>query len=867
MEPYYAYFDFDTGMLSSDNIIECSIIDNYGSIPHISYDGNIIVEVLSQEINESKVKLTLPDFDACSSVILTYNNWIKTINIYSSYGNDKYAISSYTPNKAINLIESISEDVLSSRMESIYVVTPDVDSIDDTNQNNRSSSMYGYLRWTDDQLNVHSLIGIKVELTCKNIFGNVVAQYYTYSNNIGYYQFDTSGLIFNWYEIHVIFMNDMISVNNSDDNVYDIKIKEGAIVYDVSIDLDIYDFDTTHSDYYYKYAQVFCAMYNYSNYAKELNNNVNIPMCKIIYPTYTDPVNPNNNDDGAYYVNSENTIHLGYDDQQEPGSIKVYASWDVIGHEYGHHLQKHFFFHSGGGNHDSSRSDILTYLINNNIQSPISNNNLDIAKEKGCTLAFKESWPTFFAISAQDTFSNDLKQINSVADSIYQAYNFFPNSYYDLKDNDFLNGESCERTIMYLLYRLWDYDNDVSWDNITISENYLWYLMCEYNPKNLSEFVNYLYFDDLINVNKNDFGKILETLHLSAYNLSINQTNNYAINPTFSWNEGNIDIRYQSNVYDYSNNKFTIHFYDMNNNLILSVNNISNNSYTLQENEWHQILIYNNDNSFKVLIEAYATLGNITGPYYSQYYTFNKPQYFDYNIQISNNNNFEKAFAIQDGTSCTINLEFSRSGNQLIQTFGNDDVLMQLYQSDGVTLISSSDNEGYADNSLIYAYLYSNTMYKLVVSLYNQNISKIVKLSIIPTNSYLDNNASTITDYEDIFNINSSQYTSSNLILTQYNSIVLTWKPTQTNYYTISLSSSFDNFLYVINPTSNEYLRLDIDYNDDEYYYDDDDYELNAKLSLYHANADVTYLIVITRFDISLPIVNGNIELNIWIGA
>lgn len=68
--------------------------------------------------------------------------------------------------------------------------------------------------------------------------------------------------------------------------------------------------------------------------------------------------------------------------------------------------------------------------------------------------------------------------------------------------------------------------------------------------------------------------------------------------------------------------------------------------------------------------------------------------------------------------------------------------------------------------------------------------------------------------------------------------------------------------MYVINPNSASELIENVDYNDDEYYNDPDDYELNALLYGYYSS-DVTYLIVYSQTNPSLALGINNISITI----
>jgi len=460
--------------------------------------------------------------------------------------------------------------------------------------------------------------------------------------------------------------------------------------------------------------------------------------------------------------------------------------------------------------------------------------------------------PTFFAIAAQNTFSSDIKTVPTVGDFVYKSYDgitqdlhVITNPYNPTMPNK-INGESDEQIIMSFLYRLWESNNSALWDNISISFNDIWNIMCTYNPANLSDFVNCLYSSNL-EFTRSDLGELLEIFKLSASNLNISQDSlsNYSIIPSYSWIKNGQDIDYIQ-MYYYSNDKFSLMFYDANNNLIFEKQNIYTNSYTLSQDEWNQVLS-SIGSYYYVVIKSYSTLGSETGPYYSQKYRFNVPLSANSIIStsgIENSRYVEKRIAISQGTSWAFNITFEHSGNKLFQTFGNIDTKMCLYQSDGTTLVCpASDDEGYSLNSLIYHYLYANTTYVLVVNFFNTNLSGMTKVSILSIGGLKNIEDTTIEEYENIFHIYGWDNYTLYSYVAQYESMVVTWTPNSSGNYTISLESEFDNYLYVINPSSSNKIINNVDYNDDEH-----PGIRNAKLTNYY-DSSITYLIVFCQFN------------------
>ena len=816
-------FSFGEEIIVSNNVYTFSIIDNYDSIPIINVDGNIDFRLIDSYINYNEVEISLPIVEGNLRITFVYENTTIIKNIYSSKGEgNQYGISLLSIYSARQLV---GNNNFSDEREP---------------ENLRfSGAIYGYLYWTDDNNGVHPLIGVMVEIALNQFNYST----YAYTDSLGYFYVSYSyggNVSYTTCTLYIRAQNNMVKIIDELGYVacYTdfFQVNNGS-----SYNYGSYTFSEAQNLNLGNAMQIFSAMYNYSSYAKELNGGNDIPLCKVYYQYSSESY--------AYYSNNSDSIFLPNESFRVNGYPSVHGSWDAIGHEYGHHLQYYFFYQEFFGTHSDSKSDILEYLENNSIPSPVSSENITRAKIEGCGLGLKEAWPTFFAISAQSTFSNDIKTVPTVGDSYYRSYNGANN---DLNSEYSLKGEACERDIMYFLYHLWDTNNTGNWDNITLSDDYLWDIMCN-NPENLSELVELLFND--YNVDENDLGLMLKELKISASDLQKNQfTDNYP--PTFSWNKNGYAVTYQNIEYGFNNDKFKLEFYDVTRSFIFETNDIYTNSYTLSQSQWNQLLSVQT-NYYYVRIKSYATLGYVTGPYTSSYFEFVKPVVYD--VNISNCRYYEKTINLFDGAKWKFNLTFDTSGTKLLQTFGNLDTIMLLYNYNETTLLNIDNNSGYGNNSFIYANLSSNTTYVLIVMVYPANTSGQTKLTIIPTDGVFTNTSS--PEFEDIYHVSSSSnYYYYSSYVNQYYSTIITWTPSTSGYYHINLSSNFDSFLYVLNPTSVGSIIVNVDYNDDEYYYDDEDYTLDGGLYQYYSS-DVTYLIIYTQLNPSNSISNNSINV------
>lgn len=656
----------------------------------------------------------------------------------------------------------------------------------------------GNLRWTDDSGNTYPLSGAKVKLTFDGSWGSEE----TYSDSNGYYQISFNGIwtAYLWTYVvvlHIYAENEMIKVCDDSGTLYEKTISITDMENNGNYSLSYTFSNANDLDYS---MEIFSAGKNFSDNAAYLNGGTKIAQCKIKYPC--------DGKESASYTDGSNTIKLPDEDVcGAQAKVTVHEAWDTIGHEYGHFLQDKFFYHSYAGSHSSQTSDIWSYFDSN--KNTNYDSDLGKAKKQGMGLAWSESWPTFFSIVAQKSFPNSLRSINFVGDDGYVSY-LVPG--YSLNAFDTKNGEACERTIMQFLYQLWDSATSAH-DKISISEENLWSIMVKNNPEFFFEFISALYNSDLT-FSRNDLGLLLEGFHLcpTGIVLTVPVSDNYSYIPSFSWDVGGADVSYNGKTYDFSNDKFILDFYDENQNLIVTSPTRYSQTYTPVAKVWNSILKAQG-NKYYIVIKAYDTLGMESGPYITSYFEMSKPSKAEQNLTIANDRYYERNLTIAAGTSWIFHLKFTTSGTKMIQTFGNADTKIFLYESNGNSIIESDDDDGYGLNALIYRSFQTDTEYVLKISLYSSSKSGETKLSI--ASIYDENNETDMKHrFEDFPSVKEDDYTYSSYLLTGYSRMV-TWKAPESGTYQFDLTSQFDNFLYMIDPSSSTLLKKDVDYNDD----------------------------------------------------
>ena len=140
---------------------------------------------------------------------------------------------------------------------------------------------------------------------------------------------------------------------------------------------------------------------------------------------------------------------------------------------------------------------------------------------------------------------------------------------------------------------------------------------------------------------------------------------------------------------------------------------------------------------------------------------------------------------------------------------------MSLYDSDGTTLIENDDDDGYGLNALIYRYFEKNKRYVLKISMFSSSGGGQTRLSISPIYGAQADGKTDMKCFENFVNINTyPTFTWGSYLATHYSKMV-TWTVPEDGKYKISLSSAYDNYLYVVDPTSSDFNTYNVNCNDD----------------------------------------------------
>lgn len=457
----------------------------------------------------------------------------------------------------------------------------------------------GTLSWIDDNDKYHPLIGVKVDIydNDNKIVMNKLGTVHTDDEGKYYFGFvNDSGSIEKGYDLS-------IKVKAGDDNVH--MKKDWFSDYEMESNLDAHanvstgstteiNMSVDMSTNLGKAFQITQAAMTARNFAKEMMNGNTPSEVKI---EFTD-------EGGCSYSSGSNTIYITKVNTSNNG-IKAYSSWDVIMHEYGHHIQHQTdITDSPGGDHSSSQ------------------NNADVRgdKDEGIKLAWGESWPTVFGFIAQKYYIDKISNITSVGDSLYTSYNGL---HYNLEDNSYELGEACERSIMSVLWYIFDenYETEQKTENqndefaISLGFQEWWDVTTSGKSKTFSEFINdfYALYPDYIE----EMGKLLSRYKMAPSAVFQAEAELSSTPPTFSWNA-------QGGSLNYPNNSFSIIIYNNDFSEYIVTPRTTLTNLTISSTIWNQVLSMSGKTIY-VGVVGYQTNTPSTGPYISALKQFTKP--------------------------------------------------------------------------------------------------------------------------------------------------------------------------------------------------------------------------------------------------
>lgn len=481
----------------------------------------------------------------------------------------------------------------------------------------------GTLQWRDDWGNVHPLQYTKVKIMDEGggwLFGWWDTELgTTYTNQNGRYSlsFTHSGTCNPYLKIYPEGENTVVKTGSGKEYVRQTETRNG-ITTGTTID-DI----ITMEDEVGRAFQISQAVIAASRFVN------------VVYGKYVDTVTvkyPHNENSTGCFYSSDVVYIVGNRDndtfRMDGQILRSYASWDVIQHEFFHHVQSKLnITDNPGGWHVPSTNMYVHYMSHHSVSySSVScldengnvrcaNPTIAKAKDAAIKLAYAEAVPSVLGAIAQQYFTNRgiLNNIRTVGDAIYNSYNGVVMNYEYISNRI---GEVGETTVNAILWDIYDDANETN-DTIALGYQKFWEVLIKNNNKTFSDFMSSLsetnpfYIESLgANLTYYNFAPTLETIkNNELYEL-----------PTFDW------IPNGSDSATYQNNRFEVVFYNRYQVELFS-KTVTTTSYTLTESEWNTILSQSGDYFYWAVKGSHSDPNSnlITGPYLSESARVMKP--------------------------------------------------------------------------------------------------------------------------------------------------------------------------------------------------------------------------------------------------
>lgn len=591
---------------------ESNIMLNFSSSYFVgdvySHSKEINLSILEQKQNSFKVFVTLLSklqkisFDICS----LSNNKINQLSIYCVRINGLIYISTSSYDDCYDAYYKLFDsNDFSHDMEKYFSSEYSCDTVRKQVTNSTYNSISGQLRWLDEEGSYHPCQYMKVSIYDKDpvgsqLLGSVETDW---NGNYSFRYTNDMGIFENGYDIYCKFYvgNDYLQVktNAGADYVYTTEVYNNVPIGDQRT----MNFTFTMDSGIGQAMQIAQAAAFSERYAYFMHHD-HLSKVNIIYP-----YNVTADASGCMYYKNSKTIYIeapsSYNSSASVISerLRSYSSWDVIAHEYGHHIAAELDLdNSTGGQHYILQNAMDEYDIWNSQEGV--RQTVTPVKDEAIRLTWSEGLATYFALSTHRYFAYDLQTILGANDKLYSAYNISIDI--DIESPNTFLGEGYEFEIASFLHDLCDSAScdGEEFDLIFLDHQNLFDYIVDSNAVTLSQFVNYLYNNTVIS--KHSIGKLLEHVGVVVRNINCDVQNNIL---AVSWTGtgGSVDHPY---------NRFKVDVVDRNENILYSQYTTSSLVNINQSNLSTSLSL----DDLYVMVTAYQYDTPITGGYMSDMY-------------------------------------------------------------------------------------------------------------------------------------------------------------------------------------------------------------------------------------------------------
>jgi len=441
-------------------------LDSETNIPAVS-SGNPYTFTANAQLNalgDNAIKVLftgVTDEGFTTGMKLNKYGFVESNRSFFSYGSNESV--KRTRLKYMKEHSEISNKEFKNQMEDLrrIRVTPSVKK-KGTNTKSATINISGTIRWQDGAGNFHPLPSAEVEIYDEDlVFDDLLASLVT--NSMGQYTANVDEQTFDDLDIYVkvyarnatngfyIVPGETSGNPMSFSDAYFGEVSGGEVTSDTDISFDL--LNTSAQPFSFHHGLIMCTDYI---------NMVNGSYLSSVAVEFPGMRTTNSGAlAGAFYSFSAGLIHM-------PG-MNVY-DWDVLHHEYGHHVMNVFNFEdSPGGSH----------FIGEHLSD-------SRGKEDGVKLAWAEGYPTYLGLSLQQEMNAAALNIPLIGDLNYDDTRIGLN--YNIEGNisPVSEGEDDELAVQKILWDIYDSNSDNN-DNLNLGHNDLWNRISNSSAVSLSD--------------------------------------------------------------------------------------------------------------------------------------------------------------------------------------------------------------------------------------------------------------------------------------------------------------------------------------------------------------------------------------------
>ncbi len=392
----------------------------------------------------------------------------RSIPVYFVKDGDNYVVSTASSDQAKHNVDSIKEIASTEGLEKTAIAR---------GANEGLAGAVGTFKYYDDYENTLLLRGIKCKVIADTDEGEVVLEE-GYTDDEGKYSFiAASNALTDYSTIYFEISTEAPSITIVDETNTVYRWRSSAInlangMTNVNVVLNV----ATAVGKGFAISQPAVMS---TRFAKFMNGGQYINDCTLHYPEGTA---------GSWCTWNGNIYISGrtLTDAEKQYKPAPYACFDVVGHEYGHHVQNYFnITNNPGGTHYSRHNAEDDFHDEKNSDGTNKYTEAQ-ARRRGIDLAYAEGWATAYSLLAQKHFEDLYDGVRFACDDAYTSYNGVN---VDYGNYDVCLGEGAEESVTAFIWNLFDDETSAAdpFDTFNFSDDL--FMTFSHNATTFSDFI------------------------------------------------------------------------------------------------------------------------------------------------------------------------------------------------------------------------------------------------------------------------------------------------------------------------------------------------------------------------------------------